>query len=128
MYTSCFYFGVFLKCLSFLLDERICSPPFMVLNTECSPDVLEDIKKQGLTFPFSECLHLTSVKPKVLLFSVICLFNVFSCFDSFSSLQNEGGSWHQLARGKRLQGSEFTHTLLPPYQRTQTPGLSQDCH
>ncbi|XP_011488665.1 inositol-tetrakisphosphate 1-kinase isoform X1 [Oryzias latipes] len=33
-------------------DERICSPPFMVLNTECSPDVLEDIKKQGLTFPF----------------------------------------------------------------------------
>nr|XP_054597582.1 inositol-tetrakisphosphate 1-kinase isoform X3 [Nothobranchius furzeri] len=33
-------------------DERICSPPFMVLNTECSPDVLEQIKQQGLTFPF----------------------------------------------------------------------------
>uniref|UniRef100_A0A8C6PBI0 Inositol-tetrakisphosphate 1-kinase n=1 Tax=Nothobranchius furzeri TaxID=105023 RepID=A0A8C6PBI0_NOTFU len=37
------------KCMQ---DERICSPPFMVLNTECSPDVLEQIKQQGLTFPF----------------------------------------------------------------------------
>lgn len=36
------------------IDERICSPPFMVLNTECSPDVLEQIKRQGLSFPFSE--------------------------------------------------------------------------
>uniref|UniRef100_G3NZS2 Inositol-tetrakisphosphate 1-kinase n=1 Tax=Gasterosteus aculeatus aculeatus TaxID=481459 RepID=G3NZS2_GASAC len=39
---------------SCMQDERICSPPFMVLNTECSPDVLEHIKRQGLTFPFSE--------------------------------------------------------------------------
>uniref|UniRef100_A0A3B5LVI0 Uncharacterized protein n=1 Tax=Xiphophorus couchianus TaxID=32473 RepID=A0A3B5LVI0_9TELE len=37
------------KCMQ---DERICSPPFMVLNTECTPDVLEQIKLQGLTFPF----------------------------------------------------------------------------
>ncbi|XP_061751166.1 inositol-tetrakisphosphate 1-kinase isoform X4 [Nerophis ophidion] len=37
---------------SCMQDERICSPPFMVLNTECSPDVLEQIRKHGLTFPF----------------------------------------------------------------------------
>lgn len=37
-----------------MTDERICSPPFMVLNSECSPDLLEQIKKQGLTFPFSK--------------------------------------------------------------------------
>ncbi|CAB1330954.1 unnamed protein product, partial [Coregonus sp. 'balchen'] len=33
-------------------DARICSPPFMVLNTECGPDTLEQIEKHGLTFPF----------------------------------------------------------------------------
>uniref|UniRef100_A0A3P8UHF1 Inositol-tetrakisphosphate 1-kinase n=1 Tax=Cynoglossus semilaevis TaxID=244447 RepID=A0A3P8UHF1_CYNSE len=33
-------------------DKRICSPPFMVLNTECSPEVLEQIRRKGLTFPF----------------------------------------------------------------------------
>uniref|UniRef100_A0A3Q1APQ7 Inositol-tetrakisphosphate 1-kinase n=1 Tax=Amphiprion ocellaris TaxID=80972 RepID=A0A3Q1APQ7_AMPOC len=43
---------------SCMQDDRICSPPFMVLNTECSPDVLEQIKRQGLTFPFSKCLCL----------------------------------------------------------------------
>ncbi|XP_077411531.1 inositol-tetrakisphosphate 1-kinase-like isoform X1 [Vanacampus margaritifer] len=37
---------------SCMQDERICSPPFMVLNTECSPDVLEQIRNHGLTFPF----------------------------------------------------------------------------
>lgn len=31
----------------------------MVLNTECSPDVLEQIKRQGLTFPFSKFAHLS---------------------------------------------------------------------
>ncbi|CAL8286770.1 unnamed protein product [Lota lota] len=33
-------------------DERICSPPFMVLNQECGPDTLEQIGKHGITFPF----------------------------------------------------------------------------
>ncbi|XP_016129845.1 inositol-tetrakisphosphate 1-kinase-like [Sinocyclocheilus grahami] len=33
-------------------DVRICSPPFMVLNSECGPDTLEQIKQHGLTFPF----------------------------------------------------------------------------
>lgn len=44
--------------LSILLspDKRICSPPFMVLNTECGPDTLEKIEKHGLTFPFSKSL------------------------------------------------------------------------
>ncbi|CAG10566.1 unnamed protein product [Tetraodon nigroviridis] len=37
---------------SCMKDERICSPPFMVLNADCSPDVLEQIRRQGLTFPF----------------------------------------------------------------------------
>lgn len=46
---------VFNFALSFyLLDERICSPPFMVLDTDRSSDVLEQIERQGLTFPFSE--------------------------------------------------------------------------
>lgn len=45
----------FLSChFLFLLDERICSPPFMVLNVDCSTDVLEQIERQGLTFPFSK--------------------------------------------------------------------------
>ncbi|KAK6466213.1 inositol-tetrakisphosphate 1-kinase-like [Huso huso] len=31
---------------------RICSPPFMVLTSECGPDTLEQIEKHRLTFPF----------------------------------------------------------------------------
>ncbi len=43
------------SCLSSLsADVRICSPPFMVLNSECGPDTLEQIKQHGLTFPFSK--------------------------------------------------------------------------
>ncbi|CAL1575153.1 unnamed protein product [Knipowitschia caucasica] len=33
-------------------DDRICSPLFMVLNGECSADVLRQIQERGLTFPF----------------------------------------------------------------------------
>lgn len=47
-----FFYYFFLSF--FLLDERICSPPFMVLDTDCGSDVLEQIKRQGLTFPFSK--------------------------------------------------------------------------
>uniref|UniRef100_A0A3B4CJE1 Inositol-tetrakisphosphate 1-kinase n=1 Tax=Pygocentrus nattereri TaxID=42514 RepID=A0A3B4CJE1_PYGNA len=43
-------------------DERICSPPFMVLNSECGPDTLEQIKQHGLTFPFSKSLLFLSGK------------------------------------------------------------------
>nr|XP_023657993.1 inositol-tetrakisphosphate 1-kinase [Paramormyrops kingsleyae] len=35
-------------------DDRICSPPFLVLNSECGPDTLEQIREHKLTFPFSK--------------------------------------------------------------------------
>ncbi|XP_023208847.1 inositol-tetrakisphosphate 1-kinase isoform X1 [Xiphophorus maculatus] len=57
------------KCMQ---DERICSPPFMVLNTECTPDVLEQIKLQGLTFPFickTRVAHGTNSHEMAIIFS-----------------------------------------------------------
>uniref|UniRef100_A0A3Q2P750 inositol-1,3,4-trisphosphate 5/6-kinase n=1 Tax=Fundulus heteroclitus TaxID=8078 RepID=A0A3Q2P750_FUNHE len=51
---------------------RICSPPFMVLNTECNPDVLEQIKLQGLTFPFickTRVAHGTNSHEMAIVFS-----------------------------------------------------------
>ncbi|XP_037341579.2 inositol-tetrakisphosphate 1-kinase [Pungitius pungitius] len=57
---------------SCMQDERICSPPFMVLNTECSPDVLEHIKRQGLTFPFickTRVAHGTNSHEMAIVFS-----------------------------------------------------------
>lgn len=121
-----------------LLDERICSPPFMVLNTECTPDVLEQIRRQGLAFPFSKfafldhfshienmCTYCTvhhfvhydfwrisvikgfSGRCFTLLitdfqfcFCLVTFLNalfVFPCLYFFLSLQNTGGSWHQLS-------------------------------
>ncbi|XP_017274652.1 inositol-tetrakisphosphate 1-kinase isoform X1 [Kryptolebias marmoratus] len=53
-------------------DERICSPPFMVLNSECSPDVLEQIRRQGLTFPFickTRVAHGTNSHEMAIVFS-----------------------------------------------------------
>ncbi|KAG7510875.1 inositol-tetrakisphosphate 1-kinase [Solea senegalensis] len=53
-------------------DNRICSPPFMVLNTECSPDVLEQIRRQGLTFPFickTRVAHGTNSHEMAIIFS-----------------------------------------------------------
>lgn len=57
-------FSVFISFPFFSSDKRICSPPFMVLNTDCSPDVLEQIKRQGLTFPFSEYFSLSQPHDK----------------------------------------------------------------
>lgn len=57
---------------SSMQDERICSPPFMVLNSECSPDVLEQIRKQGLTFPFickTRVAHGTNSHEMAIIFS-----------------------------------------------------------
>ncbi|XP_008281867.1 inositol-tetrakisphosphate 1-kinase [Stegastes partitus] len=57
---------------SCMQDDRICSPPFMVLNTECSPDVLEQIKRQGLTFPFickTRVAHGTNSHEMAIIFS-----------------------------------------------------------
>uniref|UniRef100_A0A8D3D6G5 Inositol-tetrakisphosphate 1-kinase n=1 Tax=Scophthalmus maximus TaxID=52904 RepID=A0A8D3D6G5_SCOMX len=57
---------------SCMQDKRICSPPFMVLNTECSPDVLEQIRRQGLTFPFickTRVAHGTNSHEMAIIFS-----------------------------------------------------------
>ncbi|XP_019725753.1 inositol-tetrakisphosphate 1-kinase isoform X2 [Hippocampus comes] len=57
---------------SCMQDERICSPPFMVLNTECSPDVLEQIRNHGLTFPFickTRVAHGTNSHEMAIIFS-----------------------------------------------------------
>ncbi|KAK1894434.1 Inositol-tetrakisphosphate 1-kinase [Dissostichus eleginoides] len=96
---------------SCMQDERICSPPFMVLNTECSPDVLEQIKRQGLTFPFickTRVAHgtnshemaiifseedLKDVKPPCVIQSFInhnaVLYKVFVVGDSYTVSGNE---------------------------------------
>ncbi|KAI5615160.1 inositol-tetrakisphosphate 1-kinase [Silurus asotus] len=37
------------KCMK---DERICSPPFLVLGSGCGPDILEQLRKRDITFPF----------------------------------------------------------------------------
>ncbi|XP_031643993.1 inositol-tetrakisphosphate 1-kinase isoform X2 [Oncorhynchus mykiss] len=53
-------------------DKRICSPPFMVLNTECGPDTLEQIEKHGLTFPFickTRVAHGTNSHEMAIIFS-----------------------------------------------------------
>ncbi|XP_039992375.1 inositol-tetrakisphosphate 1-kinase [Xiphias gladius] len=57
---------------SCMKDERICSPPFMVLNTECSPDVLEQIRRQGISFPFickTRVAHGTNSHEMAIIFS-----------------------------------------------------------
>ncbi|XP_053345543.1 inositol-tetrakisphosphate 1-kinase [Clarias gariepinus] len=33
-------------------DERICSPPFLVLSSGCGPDMLDQLRKKDITFPF----------------------------------------------------------------------------
>ncbi|KAK7904888.1 hypothetical protein WMY93_017495 [Mugilogobius chulae] len=57
---------------SSMQDDRICSPPFMVLNSECSAEVLEQIRKQGLTFPFickTRVAHGTNSHEMAIIFS-----------------------------------------------------------
>ncbi|XP_077477264.1 inositol-tetrakisphosphate 1-kinase-like [Stigmatopora argus] len=57
---------------SCMQDERIRSPPFMVLNSECSPDVLDSIRKHGLTFPFickTRVAHGTNSHEMAIIFS-----------------------------------------------------------
>ncbi|KAJ8290365.1 hypothetical protein GJAV_G00011920 [Gymnothorax javanicus] len=53
-------------------DERIRSPPFMVLNSECGPDTLEQIEKHGLSFPFickTRVAHGTNSHEMAIIFS-----------------------------------------------------------
>ncbi|XP_072285036.1 inositol-tetrakisphosphate 1-kinase [Pyxicephalus adspersus] len=37
---------------SYMQDERLCSPPFMELSTECGDDTLKLMEQNGLAFPF----------------------------------------------------------------------------
>ncbi|XP_062378551.1 inositol-tetrakisphosphate 1-kinase isoform X2 [Sardina pilchardus] len=53
-------------------DERICSPPFMLLDEPCGPDTLELMKQQGLTFPFickTRVAHGTNSHEMAIIFS-----------------------------------------------------------
>ncbi|KAI2654592.1 Inositol-tetrakisphosphate 1-kinase [Labeo rohita] len=64
---TCLFLSVILSA-----DERICSPPFMVLNSECGPDTLEQIKQHGLTFPFickTRVAHGTNSHEMAIIFS-----------------------------------------------------------
>ncbi|XP_053700269.1 inositol-tetrakisphosphate 1-kinase [Synchiropus splendidus] len=57
---------------SCMQDERIRSPPFMVLNSECNAEVLEQIRKHGLTFPFickTRVAHGTNSHEMAIIFS-----------------------------------------------------------
>ncbi|XP_020657868.1 inositol-tetrakisphosphate 1-kinase isoform X1 [Pogona vitticeps] len=37
---------------AYMQDERICSPPFMELTNVCGEDILQQIEKNGIAFPF----------------------------------------------------------------------------
>ncbi|MBN3312652.1 ITPK1 kinase, partial [Atractosteus spatula] len=53
-------------------DHRICSPPFLVLNSDCGTDTLKQIKKHGLTFPFickTRVAHGTNSHEMAIIFS-----------------------------------------------------------
>ncbi|KAI1897946.1 hypothetical protein AGOR_G00088530 [Albula goreensis] len=57
---------------SCMQDDRICSPPFMVLNSEYGPDTLRQIEKHGITFPFickTRVAHGTNSHEMALIFS-----------------------------------------------------------
>uniref|UniRef100_A0A8C1I2L1 Inositol-tetrakisphosphate 1-kinase b n=2 Tax=Cyprinus carpio TaxID=7962 RepID=A0A8C1I2L1_CYPCA len=47
-------------------DVRICSPPFMVLNSECGPDTLEQIKHLFWKFKFSVSSHCGSLQMAII--------------------------------------------------------------
>ncbi|KAL2099346.1 hypothetical protein ACEWY4_005826 [Coilia grayii] len=53
-------------------DERICSPPFMLLEEPCGPHTLEQINTHGLTFPFickTRVAHGTNSHEMAIIFS-----------------------------------------------------------
>lgn len=55
----------------------------MVLNTECTPDVLEQIRKQGLTFPFSKFAYLSLFHILKIVWSMFCtvtLYTLYNCW------------------------------------------------
>ncbi|XP_063040744.1 inositol-tetrakisphosphate 1-kinase [Engraulis encrasicolus] len=53
-------------------DERICSPPFMLLEEPCGPNTLEKIHSHGLTFPLickTRVAHGTNSHEMAIIFS-----------------------------------------------------------
>ncbi|XP_041942057.1 inositol-tetrakisphosphate 1-kinase [Alosa sapidissima] len=53
-------------------DERICSPPFMLLDEPCGPDTQEQMKQHGLTYPFickTRVAHGTNSHEMAIIFS-----------------------------------------------------------
>ncbi|KAJ8269913.1 hypothetical protein GJAV_G00108170 [Gymnothorax javanicus] len=53
-------------------DDRICSPPFTVLNGEYGPDTMSQIEKHGISFPFvckTRVAHGTDSHEMALIFS-----------------------------------------------------------
>uniref|UniRef100_A0A3B3RT57 Inositol-tetrakisphosphate 1-kinase a n=1 Tax=Paramormyrops kingsleyae TaxID=1676925 RepID=A0A3B3RT57_9TELE len=78
-------------------DDRICSPPFLVLNSECGPDTLEQIREHKLTFPFSKMAiifseeDLKNVTPPCVIQSFInhnaMLYKVFVVGESYTVVE-----------------------------------------
>lgn len=53
-------------------DDRICSPPFMLMRGECSSDTLQQIHQHGITFPLickTQVAHGTNSHEMAILFS-----------------------------------------------------------
>ncbi|XP_076873742.1 inositol-tetrakisphosphate 1-kinase isoform X2 [Brachyhypopomus gauderio] len=56
----------------YMNDGRIRSPQFMVLGSECGPDTLEQLKQNGITFPFickTQVAHGTNSHEMAIIFS-----------------------------------------------------------
>ncbi|KAL2082009.1 hypothetical protein ACEWY4_021827 [Coilia grayii] len=60
------------KIEALLQDDRICSPPFVVLHSECGRETLGQLQQRGITFPFickTQVAHGTSSHEMAIIFS-----------------------------------------------------------
>uniref|UniRef100_UPI00398F2B49 inositol-tetrakisphosphate 1-kinase isoform X1 n=2 Tax=Pristiophorus japonicus TaxID=55135 RepID=UPI00398F2B49 len=56
----------------YMQDERVCSPPFMELGSQCGEDTMAEIEKHKLTFPFickTRVAHGTNSHEMAIIFS-----------------------------------------------------------
>ncbi|XP_067848038.1 inositol-tetrakisphosphate 1-kinase [Heptranchias perlo] len=56
----------------YMQDERVCSPPFMELSSQCGEDTMAEIEKHKLTFPFickTRVAHGTNSHEMAIIFS-----------------------------------------------------------
>uniref|UniRef100_A0A8C5R984 Inositol-tetrakisphosphate 1-kinase n=1 Tax=Leptobrachium leishanense TaxID=445787 RepID=A0A8C5R984_9ANUR len=86
---------------SCMQDERICSPPFMELMSECGEDTLKLLEKNGLAFPFGGINQpmaivfnqegLRTIRPPCVIQSFIShnavLYKVFVVGDSYTVVE-----------------------------------------